>query len=193
MPTGYTGRITEDMSLREWALICVRAFGACIMQRDDDKNAPLITEYKVDNYYSDRMNECLDNVAALEKMSNAELVIKQIVDNNEDYESRMSWYKVGIAENRLYESMRDKVIAWEVTPEIQPVKTFMLDQIAISMCHPRFPVRKEEIPVSEYRAQLMKECAEDFKFAQKSYEDECRRVEECNKYIADFIACLPQN
>jgi len=41
MPTGYTYEILEnpDLTFQEFALRCSRAFGACIMMRDDDGKA----------------------------------------------------------------------------------------------------------------------------------------------------------
>lgn len=41
MPTGYTAAFSDrDVPFREFALQCARAFGACIMQRDDNPNDP---------------------------------------------------------------------------------------------------------------------------------------------------------
>jgi hypothetical protein len=42
MPTGYTAMIEEreDVTFREFALTCARAFGACIMQRDNSLAEP---------------------------------------------------------------------------------------------------------------------------------------------------------
>ena len=58
MPTGYTADIYEgnDVSFRDFALKCARAFGACIEQRDDDANdKPKLIEKTKDNYHIKRL------------------------------------------------------------------------------------------------------------------------------------------
>lgn len=40
MPTGYTADIKDGITFRDFALRCARAFGATIMQRDEDISIP---------------------------------------------------------------------------------------------------------------------------------------------------------
>ena len=38
MPTGYTSKIADNISFRDFVLTCAGAFGACVEQRDNDMN-----------------------------------------------------------------------------------------------------------------------------------------------------------
>ena len=51
MPTGYTAEIKDGISFETYALKCARAFGACIMQRDDNSNSGAKLQEPSDYHY----------------------------------------------------------------------------------------------------------------------------------------------
>ena len=58
MPTGYTSKIGDDQSFKDFALRCARNFGANILMRDDPMDAE-IKKYEVEPYYMNRLTETI--------------------------------------------------------------------------------------------------------------------------------------
>lgn len=58
MPTGYTAGVADGTitDFKEYALQCARAFGACVMLRDDPLSDE-IPEFEVNSYYSSRVED----------------------------------------------------------------------------------------------------------------------------------------
>jgi len=130
MPTGYTADIYDgnDVSFRDFALKCARAFGACIEQRDDDANdkPKLIEKNDKDNYHIKRIEEA----KKWKKPTKAEFddyVKKQTAYYNEQIDKQ----------NKLkdsYQQMLDKANAWTPpTSEHEGLKQFMIDQLSDSL------------------------------------------------------------
>ena len=130
MPTGYTANIYEgkDVSFSDFALLCARAFGACIEQRDDDANdkPKLIEKNDKDNYHIKRIEEA----KKWKKPTKAEFddyVKKQTAYYNEQIDKQ----------NKLkasYQKMLDKVNDWTPpTSEHEGLKKFMISQLTESM------------------------------------------------------------
>jgi len=70
MPTGYTTDIYngKDVSFRDFALNCARAFGACIMQRDDPADE---TKAEFDSYVIERIADCKETIDKMKKLQTA--------------------------------------------------------------------------------------------------------------------------
>jgi len=68
MPTGYTAKLCEgEQSFGEFALGCARAFGACVMQREDSMDdLPKAREHDGDVGYYSRALETARRKAAID-------------------------------------------------------------------------------------------------------------------------------
>ena len=129
MPTGYTADIYEgkNVSFRDFALKCARAFGACIEQRDDDANdKPKLIEKTKDNYHIKKLEEA----KKWNKPTKAEFddyVKKQIAYCNEQNEKQLKL-------KASYQKMLDKVNDWNPpTKEHEGLKKFMISQLTESL------------------------------------------------------------
>lgn len=137
MPTGYTAQLLEkpNMTAREWARICARAFGACIEQRDQDLKNPAPKKVK-------------PNLKPLkEQKKKYELQLKEL--NTMTQPLRDAYNKLKASEARQYytkcikdndqqqatlDSMTKRIEAWNARASHQELKKFMLNQLEISSC-----------------------------------------------------------
>ena len=105
MPTGYTEDIYngKDVTFKDFALKCARAFGACVHQRDDDANDPPKLREPNTGYYEERLKKA----KAFKKPTKAEYDL-YISKEKADLEKR-------IEENRFKASINKK------TPDIPTV------------------------------------------------------------------------
>lgn len=132
MPTGYThsvqdGTVTE---LKDFAMICVRAFGLCIDMRDDDLRTPIPESFPLDTSYEDKSIEEAENtIKKLRAMTPQEILDaeKESYENDKaEYEERNRRKQ---EEKNRYIAMRLKVEAWSPPAELWQLKEFMISQL----------------------------------------------------------------
>jgi hypothetical protein len=134
MPTGYTAKIGDtDISFKDFALHCARAFGACIMQRDAPIDEPPKLQ-EVDNYHLKQVALAQEKLRALALMpietarTRAEEEYAQTLKNAEEGSARDARLK------ERYEAMLVHVDAWQPpTPDHQGLKDFMAQQLKESI------------------------------------------------------------
>ena len=69
MPTGYTADVIEkDISFREFALKCMRAFGALVSFRDDD-SSKIITEVPLSDYHKKALEKAKKDLQLFKEQS----------------------------------------------------------------------------------------------------------------------------
>jgi len=134
MPTGYTASIAKGISFNEYALLCARAFGACVMMRDSPMDEEIPGEFKPSDYHKDRLEEAKKHLEKVKAMSLDECEAEAKLA----YERVYKECKKSIKENEelkaKYESMLAKVEAYvPPTEEYVNFKKFMRDQIADSI------------------------------------------------------------
>ncbi len=131
MPTGYTARLCKGpQSFAEFTMGCARAFGALVMMRDEDANAPIPEEFKPSDYHEKAIAQAKVELARFTamKLDRAEkLAIKE-------YDAAVTRYHESREENRALRdrlgAMARDVRAWTPpTPDHAELKTFMLQQI----------------------------------------------------------------
>lgn len=135
MPTGYTadvesGKLTD---FRTFALRCARAFGACVMQREDGIDV-LPEHRKPSSYHLDAIESAKKELARLSSLTPAEIE----KESGEEYQRSLTRFREGKArvqeQNARYDAMAEKVKAWKPpTPEHENLKKFMLEQLEMSV------------------------------------------------------------
>ena len=134
MPSGFTAKIEEGISFKEYALSCARNFGALIMMRDEPMDAPIPDKFKKDSYYQ----------KSLEKAQNQLKKYQSFTLN--DWRGEFEAYQVKTVERYLeqieknknlrqkYENMLAKVREYEApSPDHVNYKKFMETQILESI------------------------------------------------------------
>jgi hypothetical protein len=134
MPTGYTQSIQDGISFERFALTCARAFGACIMMRDDPLDAPIPEKFEPNNYYERlwlRDEVRLQEILALTDEQAQAAAEEEAAKTVAQYQKMID---EALQQKDKYVAMLEKVQAWEPpTPEHQPLKDFMISQINDSL------------------------------------------------------------
>ncbi len=142
MATGYTHKIKDGITFKEYALTCARAFGALIEMRDDPIDAPIPDEFKPSDYHAKAIAASKERLALLAEMTNSEC------DNRAkaEYESELARHRKGIAEDvdlkAKYEAMLKQAKSYKApSKEHEDYKKFMVEQIETSLdfdCHSNY-------------------------------------------------------
>lgn len=138
MPTGYTAILgeKEDVSLKEFAMLCARNFGACIEMRDLPLSEPIPEKFEPSPFYQKRYEESkkqFDDFMAMEdKKGFLERTYERYV-KLEKKRRKENQEKKSILRER-YERMLNKIIAWNPpSDEHINLKNFMMKQIKDSI------------------------------------------------------------
>lgn len=133
MPTGYTASVVdgEMTELKDFAKLCVRAFGGFIHMRDHPFDAELQTEVPTrSSYYDKEIEELKKNIEYFKNVEDVRILSHQegyIIDAKR---IRDEYREKSQQQNARLEAMRVKVLNWK---EADPaLRDFMLDQLKIS-------------------------------------------------------------
>lgn len=136
MPTGYTHRVADGKvtTLREFAMLCARAFGATISMRDTPTDTPIPEKFEASTYHRQELVKARAKLARLERMS----PIEAQREMQQNHSSAMACWRdssIRDAQQRArYLAMIEQVTAWHApTPEHAGLKDFMLQQLRDSM------------------------------------------------------------
>jgi hypothetical protein len=128
--SGYTAKLVDnDLSFKDFALLCARAMGYLINMRDDSLNVPIPEELTVNPYHAETLEENNTELDKFSKMS---------------YDERVKWGEEQIAKQYTYfienkfktaaemlkvRKVYDKVVAWDCPTSLASLKKFMLEQL----------------------------------------------------------------
>lgn len=198
MPTGYTapvqdGKITE---LRDYALSCARAFGACIHMRDDPSDIPAPREVPPRSTYHD---EALQNAKIA--LANLEALTPQQIEarTDQDYTDRLSnWRQRRLERERHrenYERMLAEVEKW-APPSGDHVKfkEFMASQLRESIdfdCSNRHDEEPQPQTMAEWHNGAIDKAKWSVEYHTKELAAEIERHNGRNKWLADLYNSLP--
>lgn len=180
MPTGYTAAIgdNENLTFREFALSCARAFGACIMQGDDPIGTPINMDEKPGEYCATSLKEAESDLARYKAMSLDEAEGEQKKEREAIESSAKKSRDKSMQLRDRYERMLRLVQAWSPpTPDHAGMKDFMEKQILESVgfdCHDG----------SYYEDQLSKQPIDTNRWLENKIEESIRRVRDRREYKA---------
>lgn len=132
MPTGYTqavqnGTITD---LKEYAMSCARAFGACIMMRDDPADAEIPEEFPASDYHAKALVEAQNELAMFDAMLEPDLRARYDADQAAAEKSHRESCRRKQTERARYEAMLKQVNEWNApSDDHAEFKKFMASQL----------------------------------------------------------------
>ena len=191
MPTGYTTDIYDgkDVSFRDFALNCARAFGACVMQRDDpaDEKPKIMPE---ESYHAEQLKK----LGKFKKPTKAEFenyIKTKIADRKETIEEKKKLQK---AYNRKIKEAQD----WNPpTPEHEGLKKFMIQQLTDSMdfdCnydyHESELNKLSKMTYDDYFEQQKQNHKWMIKYHTEYLEKDLNNIRQRNKWIQDLYNSL---
>lgn len=193
MPTGYTAGVEDGTvtDFRTFALRCARAFGACIMQRED--SLEMLPEPRKENsYYLESLARAQARRDTLETMTLAWADIEAELQYT-DAVARITESKARQAlELERYAKMLAAVRAWTPpTPDHKGLKDFMVQQITEST---KYMASKWEAPkrltAAEWLVAERAKAYRDIAYAAEEARKERERVDEAQAWLAALDASL---
>lgn len=199
MPTAYTAILgeTEDMKLKDFAMLCARNFGALAAMRDEPLSVPIPEKFEIPPYYKENLDRAQKKHAdfmAMTESGRAEYLERTYNEIIEEYrkEQEESSKQKDILRQR-YNAMLLKVVNWTPpTPEHENLREFMIEQIHNSIewdCSeytPPIPNKDEWCDIGRYKVELEEEIA----LSQKSYYKAVESVASRNKWLTDLRESL---
>lgn len=195
MPTGYTAAIADGIDFKTYAMNCARAFGACIMLRDESGGGEKIPENFAPSDYHVRALEMerasLADVVAMTDAQCDEAAAKSWADREE----RRQKNAAECSELRdKYKAMLARVIAWNPpTADHTELKNFMHSQITKSIdfdCRPLWPDEEPKLTGAEWRAREVANLRRSIAYHERENEKEIERTDKRNAWIADLRKSL---
>lgn len=198
MPTGYTAQV-EDGTITEFAdfaMLCARAFGACIMMRDDPLDAEIPAKFEPSKYHAEQIEKAQAALERYSKMSDKEAESLA----SAAFEDAVKEHKKSVAramlEKERYAAMRKKVQAWEPpTTDHTELKKFMLNQIDISDRDTLdYYERYKPVKLSgkDWRAERIASAKKDIAYHTKEHDEETQRAADRTKWIAHLRKSLAE-
>jgi hypothetical protein len=196
MPTSYTDRFLsskEPMPLRDWALICARAFGACAHMRDEDMDVPAPKKIEPSDHHIEGLKKAKAELAKFKKMTKTQQKAYDAKAYKETLASLIKSRNKNQEVDRRHNEMRIKVQEWLVPPELDNLKNFMLDQIDISDGHMTDYYEREiaRLQKTGHYAAALESAKGSVKYHQEGYAKECEGIRKCNEWLAALYKSLP--
>ena len=191
MPTGYTEDIYngKDVTFKDFALKCARAFGACMHQREDNIDDPPKLKKPDTAYYEDKLKKA----KAFKKPTKAEYNL-YIAKETEYLEIELAKNEKRLAD---YKAMLVNVKNWlPPTKEHFKFKEFMMEQLNGSIYADSSEYYEKEL--KKIKALTYKDYCDILKMDAEndilSYTDEIKkekaRTEKTNKWLTDLFKSL---
>ena len=135
MPTGYTADIKDGIDFKTYAMNCARAFGACVMLRDEPGGGDRIPDaFEPSDYHLKAVEKARGELAALDTMTPPELERAATRAWDDAETSRLMYLEDNRKQRAAYEAMLVKVKAWAPpTPDHTGLHEFMRTQIEQSI------------------------------------------------------------
>ncbi len=196
MATGYTYNVVEGKTteFKDFLLQCARAFGPCILQRDDDlKEPPKLSED--DNYHLELWEEAKNNLKSAEFQTLEQFTqmekwkIKDrhnyLVENNKEKQ---------IQKDRL-EKMLESVRAWiPPSTDYENLKVFMIEQLEDIMKYDGnvkpVPEINYDIDYAQLREEKIRYLKRDVEYHHNKHLEEVENVKRQNEWITKLYESI---
>lgn len=196
MPTGYTAKLMEQgEDFRTFALRCARAFGACVMMRDDAMDAPIPEKFEPSDYSVKVLAQAERDLKRLSKMTAGQQMAYAQRAKRLDVANHKKWANDHRAEDARIDAMIKEVNAWMPPPALNGMKDFMLEQLRISRNDCEYwddLTRKSEAkPAMDYYTDALAKAASDIKYHRDEIKKERERVDARNDWLRQLRAAIP--
>lgn len=181
-----------DLTLREFAMRCARRIDLFSSQRDEPMESLPRKQVLDQSHAEDLLNAAIELRDLLGK---GRSMIQQEYDKEAsatDAYNRDALLKHE-EHNRRFGLMLAKVEEWEVSPELGPLKKFMLEQILLSYKPDEKPHQRYKYPSPEKKHEANAEvCMERIARLLRTIKDEMKAVEDRNSFLASLERSLAQ-
>lgn len=203
MPTGYTepilkGKIT---SFKDYAKLCMRAFGATIHMRDDSLDVEY-TKREPSQYHIDSLKSWQETLLELNSMTDDQILEKRKSEIQEDIDYHQKKIVECIENYTKLKSMLDEVQSWEPpTEEHKGIKKFMIEQItetikfdADARYHQlevkRHTEKLNSLDINDVKRGYIEDAKRNIEYHISHNEDEIKRANDSNQWVETFLNSL---
>lgn len=203
MPTGYTDPILKGKitNFKDYAKLCMRAFGAAIHMRDDSLDIEY-TKREPSQYHIDSLKSWEERLSELKSMTDEQLIEKrrnEIQDDINYHEKKVIECKENFTKLK---SILDEVQSWEPpTEEHTGIKKFMIEQITETMkfdTDAKYHVleiknhteKLNSLDIDDVKIGYLEDAERNVKYHVSNNEDEIKRVNDSNKWVETFLNSL---
>ena len=201
MPTGYTAGVMDGTvtSFQEYALMCARNFGACIMLRDEPLSSE-IPEFQPSDHYQKAGDEAYAELKRLTEMTQEELH-KEFCEQKK---KRINEAKDGIKRKQKiftrYNAMLEKAKLFKSpTPEHDNFAKFIVSQLEESIrfdCggnywHVQLEHAKQQ-PFEDWWRSRIDELNKEIERCRKNHKEEVERTKQRNEWVSQLRRAIKE-
>ena len=196
MTSGYTSPVAEkDISFREYALGCARAFGYLTQMRGEPSEARVPNKFTPNKIHLKQLAKAGKILQTIEAMTDEQVAseVERLYDQSLEQYARILRSTADITER--YVKMRAKAKKWEApTPNHKDLRDFMISQLeqAIAFdCSINCELPKKMTP-QKYRAMLLEKAQEGIHRYAKKYSEEVAKAQEATIWVRQLRKSLPK-
>lgn len=197
MPTGYTADIKDGISFKTYAMNCARAFGACVLLRDEPGGGERIPErFEPSDHHTRQLAERREDLARIEALDAAgrEAEAAKAWDKAETYRSvRLDEMR---KQRAAYVAMLAQVDAWKPpTTDHVNFRAFMREQITQSIdwdCDESYHSTPTPLQTGdEWAANRIAELHRDIAYHEREHAAEVERAASRTQWVQALRGSLP--
>lgn len=206
MPTGYTAGILngETKTFEQFAILCIRAFGAAIHMRDESLDTKY-TPRKLNEYYIESVEESKKDLQDFLLKSDDEILsneLKEIEEKRKYYEEKIVETKKNL---KQLKSILKSVKNWEPpTTDHFEFKNFMIEQLESTIKWDgdyqyyidevkRLDERKEKLNIDTLKQEQIESLHNDIAYSEKRLQEELQSINNSNQWVETLLTSLLEN
>lgn len=196
MPTGYTADIKDGISFNTFAMNCARAFGACIMLRDEPGGGDKIPEaFEPSDYHAKAVERAQADLVAFNALTPAQHEQQAAKDWDDAETSRLMRLEDKRKQRKAYTEMLAKVDAWTPpTSEHVGLQDFMRGQITQTIdwdCDESYHLTPTvRLTGEQWAAQRLGVLQRNVDYHQKEHAEEVQRTSDRTAWVKALRASL---
>jgi len=195
MPTGYTSDLYDGKptSFRAFVLRCARGMGALVTMREDPMDAPIPDSFEPSNHHAEKEQTARARIVALMQMTDEEMkssAREEHLKNLAQWESSSHEAKERVGR---YQEMLHQVSHWTPpTPDHQEFKTFMIEQLEISIKHDGWVSSEpKEATPEDWKNAAITQAGKDISYHAIEWQKEKQRADERTQWVRQLKGSLP--
>lgn len=199
MPTGYTAGIEDGTikTVKDFARLCVRAFGAAVHMKDDSLNVEY-TERKPSTYHIDCLNDLTVNLKSLNALTDEELVEAEVKALKHELLTREIELDKRIQLSSKINSFVKAIRKKRFSEEFKNVQTFMLEQLKSTLDYDcdngyveadieRIKLRLNNLDAKEIRQTSIDYIQKEIDYHTVEHLKEVERCSEANNWVKRYF------
>jgi hypothetical protein len=191
MSSGYTEKIKEGISFNNFAMLCARAFGACVEMREDPLSAEIPQEFKPSTWHYDSLQKAKQKLQEVRKITLTQAAEKAETEYKQRVKELTKRTEEMVVLFDKYNDMLSKIDAWKPpTKDHIELKNFMRNQITDSMkfdCDVEY-YRKEikdlvKLSGLEWKKEQIQGCKQDIAYHTKNWKRDVTLAKGRTKWV----------